>query len=192
MELTAIWRATSDSSDYSAVVRLLALTAARASEIAGLRWSWIVGDQIVLPSESTKNGREHVIPITEPIAGILAGRPRRGERDLIFGRRWNRPLTGWSVLKASLDKRLGTAVADFRHHDLRRTAATNMSELGIAPHIVAAVLNHVSEFRGGVHGVYDRSTLEPQKRHALVTWGERLLAIVEGRAVPDKVVQLRA
>src|SRR5262249_34056727 len=48
-ELKVIWAATADASDYSAVVRLLALTGLRAAEVAGLKWSEIVGDQIVLP-----------------------------------------------------------------------------------------------------------------------------------------------
>ena len=56
-ELKAIWAATADASDYSAVVRLLMLSGQRAAEIAGLRWSEIAGDQIVLPPERTKNSR---------------------------------------------------------------------------------------------------------------------------------------
>ena len=76
--------------------------------------------------------------------------------------------------------------------DLRRTTATRLGELGIPPHIVAAVLNHVSDFRGGVHGVYDRSNPEAQKRYALTLWGEHLLAIVGGREAPSRVVPLRA
>jgi integrase len=126
------------------------------------------------------------------VRAILDGRLRREGRDLIFGRRWDRPLAGWSVLKAALDQRLGITVAAWTHHDLRRTCATRLGELGIPPHVVAAVLNHVSDFRGGVHGIYDRSTLEPQKRNALTLWGEHLLAIVEGREAPLTVVPFRA
>jgi hypothetical protein len=83
-------------------------------------------------------------------------------------------------------------VAPWVHHDLRRTCGTNLGELGIPPHVVSAILNHVSDFRGGVHGIYDRSTLEPQKSHALTAWNERLLAIVEGREPATTVVPLRA
>src|SRR5262249_811489 len=48
-ELTAIWDATADASDYSAVVRSLMLTGMRAAEVAGLSWSEIVGNEVVLP-----------------------------------------------------------------------------------------------------------------------------------------------
>jgi integrase len=191
-ELKAIWAATADASDYSAVVRLLMCSGQRAAEIAGLRWSEIVGDQIVLPSDRTKNGREHRVPITDAMRAILDARPRRSGRDLIFGRRFDVPLRGWGVLKAGLDARLGESAAAFVHHDFRRTCATRLADLDIAPHVIEAVLNHVSGHKAGVAGIYNRSTLEPQKRHALIAWNARLLTIVAGRTAPDKVVSLRA
>jgi integrase len=169
-ELRAIWAATADTSDYSAVVRLLMLSGQRAGEIAGLKWSEISGDQILLPAERTKNGRAHAVPISEPMRVIFEGRPRREGRDYVFGRRWNSPLAGWSVLKAGLDQRLGPAVTDWTHHDLRRSCATHMAEIGISPHVIEAVLNHVSGHKAGVAGIYNRADYEPQKRHALTAW----------------------
>ena len=54
--------------------------------------------------------------------------------------------------------------------------------LGIAPHTVEAVLNHVSGHNSGVAGTYNRSTYASEKRIALDRWAEHLLTIVEGRA----------
>jgi hypothetical protein len=71
-------------------------------------------------------------------------------------------------------------------------AGPRIAELDIAPHIIESVLNHISGHSAGVAGIYNRSTLEPQERHALTVWGEHLLAIVEGRSMPDRVVALRA
>jgi hypothetical protein len=65
-----------------------------------------------------------------------------------------------------------------------------MAELGVQPHIIEAVLNHVSGHKHGVAGIYNRATYEPEKRQALALWAEHLAAIVEGRAA--KVVALRA
>jgi integrase len=192
VELRAIWAATADASDYSAVVRLLMLSGQRASEIAELKWSEIVGDDIVLEPARTKNKRQHRVPITAPMRVILEARPRREGRDYVFGRRWDSPLAGWSVLKAGLDQRLGSAVTDWTHHDLRRTSATRMAEIGISPHIVEAVLNHVSGHKAGVAGIYNRADYETQKRHALISWGGYLLNIVEGRQAAEKVVSLHA
>jgi integrase len=183
-ELNAIWVATAGTDDYSAIIRLLATTAARASEIGGLRWSEILGDQIVLPPERTKNGRMHAIPITPPVQAILEGRPRRADRDFIFGRRQDRPFTGWSVCKALLDERLraaGAELAPWTQHDLRRTVATRLADQGIAPHVISAILNH-SDHRRGVHGVYVRTGgYESEKRVALTKWAELLEEIVSGK-----------
>ena len=96
------------------------------------------------------------------------------------------------MCKAALDERirvLGTAVESWTHHDLRRTMATRLADLGVAPHIVEALLNHVSGHKRGVAGVYNRADYEMQKRPALALWAEHLIGLVkEGET---KVVLLR-
>ncbi|HQT65122.1 MAG TPA: site-specific integrase [Acidocella sp.] len=63
---------------------------------------------------------------------------------------------------------LGEAkIKPWRWHDLRRTVATCMNDIGIEPHIVEAILNHHSGSRGGVAGVYNHSTYHNQKITAL-------------------------
>jgi len=190
-ELKAIWNATSGADDYSAIVRLLMLTAARASEIGSLRWSEITDTSIMLPATRTKKAREHAIPLTDTALAIIAARQKYADQDFIFGRRNDRPFTGWSVCKAALDARLAASgmKAEWVHHDLRRSAATKMAELGIEPHIIEAVLNHVSGHKAGVAGVYNRAKYDAQKKIALQRWAEHVLAIVEGRA--SNVVPLR-
>jgi integrase len=163
---------------------LLALTGARANEIAALSWPEGDDDKIALPASRTKNKRDHVIPLSEQAQAILDHRPRRADHDFVFGRRNGRPFTGWSVCGDLLDARIkdsGATVAHWTPHDLRRTAATRMAELGVPPHIIEAVLNHVSGHKHGVAGIYNRATYEPEKRHALALWADHLLAIVEGR-----------
>ena len=60
---------------------------------------------------------------------------------------------------------------DWRLHDLRRTAATVMADrLGVLPHIIEAVLNHVSGHRAGVAGVYNRAKYQIEMRNALEAW----------------------
>jgi hypothetical protein len=56
-----------------------------------------------------------------------------------------------------------------------------MAEIGVLPHIVEAVLNHVSGHKGGVAGIYNRAAYEKDKRDALIRWADWLLGIVEGR-----------
>jgi integrase len=193
-ELGAIWEATAGGDDYSAIVRLLLLTGCRADEIGGLSWAEIFGDKIVLPAARTKNARDHIVPLSAPAQSIIAARPRMFGSAFVFGRGDNgRGFTGWSSTKVLLDARIKAASAKVGHwtnHDLRRTVATLMAESGVAPHIVEAVLNHVSGHKHGVAGIYNRASYENEKRAALTLWADKLLEVVEGRA--RKVVPLRA
>ena len=71
-------------------------------------------------------------------------------------------------------------------HDLRRTMATRMADLGVQPHVIEAILNHVSGHKAGVAGIYNRSTYSAEKRAALDLWGahvQTLLAKAEGANV---------
>ncbi len=210
-ELRLIWNALDDD-HYGAILKLLALTGQRADEIAALSWSEIHDDKIVLSEERTKNKRAHVIPLSQPALDIIAKQPRRATetgapRDLIFGRyAGSGPFSGWSRSKEKLDAKIteadGGPLPHWTPHDLRRTCATYVGGglpaheleklkgrdkemakgLGVQPHVIEAVLNHVSGHKAGVAGTYNRSTYEPEKRTALDLWAEHLTAIVENRA----------
>jgi integrase len=79
---------------------------------------------------------------------------------------------GVSHRKKELDEQVG--IAHWRLHDLRRTCATGMAELGIQPHIIEAVLNHVSGHKAGVAGIYNRARYESEMRDALQRWADHL------------------
>ena len=175
-ELKTIWKACADD-DYGAVLKLLILTGQRASEIAELRWDEVHDEQIVLPAERTKNGRSHIIPLSEAAAAIIAKFPQ-GDRRHVFGRD-DTGFQGWAKAKERIDALI--ALPHWTVHDLRRTAATRMAELGVQPHIIEAVLNHVSGHKSGVAGIYNRATYDREKRQALDLWAEHLLAVVDGR-----------
>ena len=73
-------------------------------------------------------------------------------------------------------------IASWRIHDLRRTCATGMAELGIAPHIVEACLNHISGAKAGVAGTYNRAAYAAEKKAALARWAAHVAGIVSGQA----------
>jgi integrase len=188
-ELRTIWSACLDD-DYGAILKLLTLTGQRAGEIAELRWDEVGDEQIRLPANRTKNGRAHTIPLTEPVKMILSRFNRYG-RTCVFGR-VDTGFNGWHNCKQALNARIAAAgkpLAEWKPHDLRRTAATRMAELGVQPHIVEAVLNHVSGHKGGVAGIYNRATYDKEKREALNLWAEHVITTVEGRAA--SVVSLK-
>lgn len=68
-------------------------------------------------------------------------------------------------------------MAPWRLHDLRRTAATGMASIGVLPHVVEAVLNHISGAKAGVAGIYNRATYAREKREALDLWAAHVLAL---------------
>jgi integrase len=133
----------------------------------------------------------------------LQAQPRRigsydASRQFAFGGVGQSGFQGWSKAKTELDARLLAAreaagkapIAEWRLHDLRRTASTIMHDrLGIAPHYVEAVLGHVSGHKAGVAGHYNYARYEVEKRNALTRWAEYLTAVIEGR--DQKVISLR-
>jgi integrase len=185
-ELVAVWNAAGDD-DFGRIIRLLVITGARRQEIGGMRWSEIDPDTglWVLPSERAKNGRAHALTLPAAALEIIRSAPRTS--DFLFGARG---FVNWTRAKATLDQHIGGAVKPWRLHDLRRSAATGMINIGIEPHHVEAVLNHHSGHRAGVAGTYNRSSYEPQIKTALALWAEHVLALVEGRA--SNVVALHA
>ena len=190
-EFRAIWRACRDD-DHGRIVRLLILTAQRRDEVGGLRWSELAGDNWTIPGARTKNHREHSLPLAPAALALIEASPRRNDRDFIFGdgpRKSGDPqrgYSGWSKSKAALDKRiseaLGSPLPVWTLHDLRRTAATIMADrLGVLPHIIEAILNHVSGHRAGVAGVYNRARYADEMREALERWAREVSRIVAGR-----------
>jgi integrase len=160
---------------------MLVLTAQRREEVGGLRWDEVRDEMIVLSGERTKNKRTHIIPLSDPARDIIAAQPRTGE--YVFGRQF----VSWSHRKLWLDNQL--KLDPWTVHDLRRSAATHMAEIGIAPHIIEAILNHVSGHKAGVAGIYNRASYDREKRVALATWADHVLATVEAR--PANVVPMR-
>jgi integrase len=182
-ELRLIWTNLKDG-HYAAVVRLLILTGQRATEIADLKWSEIIDDKIILGPERTKNGRAHIIPLSAAAGDILEAQPRRAGRDLIFGLGQN-GFGGFTPPQKALNRRIADATGKFLphwvHHDLRRTAATGMANIGILPHVIEAVLNHQSGHKAGSAGVYNLSPYLRETTIALNRWADRVLAIVSGQ-----------
>jgi integrase len=173
-ELAKLWSALGED-QFSEIVRLLVLTAQRREEIGGLRWEEVdfARGVIVLGPERTKNRRTHELPLSGSALAILAAQPRRG--PFVFGN--GRRYANWSDPKSALDARAG--LTGWRLHDLRRTAATRMAELGTLPHVIEAVLNHVSGHRAGVAGIYNRATYTKEMREALERWGNHVEEITK-------------
>jgi integrase len=176
-ELAAVWLAAGDD-DFGNIIKLLMLTGQRRSEIADLQRSEIVGRNIELSAERCKNHRAHIVPLSAPAWAIIEEQLGNNLRPTyLFGAHRFSGFSGFSKSKRGLDARL-EGVAPWTLHDIRRSVSTRMHELGTEPHIVEAILNHVSGHKSGVAGVYNRAVYLEGKAKALDAWANHISVIV--------------
>ena len=187
-ELVAIWRACLDD-DFGKIVRLLILLGSRRQEVGGMRRSELnLGGAIwALPAARAKNKRAHTITLPVAALDIIRSVPL-STRDNLFGDRARGGFTNWSTAKRQLDHRLA-GVKAWRLHDIRRTVATGMADIGIEPHHVEAVLNHYGGHRRGIAGVYNRASYASEIARALRRWADHVEQLVSGKK-PGAVVKL--
>ena len=116
-------------------------------------------------------------------AHILNEIPRRDECEFLFPTRWanDRPISGWGKYKSEMTD----GVNGWTLHDLRRTFATNLAALGIAPHIVERLLNHSSGTISGVAAIYNRFQYMDEMRAAIALWEERLASLLAQRSLAN-------
>ncbi len=196
-ELRAVWHA-ADATAYpfGPFFKLLILTAQRRDEVAGMRWSEIDDARALwtIPGERAKNGRAHEVPLSAPALDILRAIPRLDGCDLVFTTNGRAAISGFSKAKARLDRASGVGLSDrdeWRIHDIRRSVTTFMAEMGIAPHVVDKLLNHVSGAIRGVAAVYNKHAYTDERRRALDAWARRLAAIVDSEATGNVVAFAR-
>ena len=91
----------------------------------------------------------------------------RSDYGHLFGRVHGRGFNGWSKCKALLDAKL-IGMAPWTLHDLRRSVATNMGELGIADDVIGRVLDHAPQGVTRIH--YNHSQKLAAVRAALECW----------------------
>lgn len=148
-ELKTLWNSLHKLNDTDKLIaQLLLTTGARISEIAELRKTEVdlPNRFINLSAERVKNRTAHKLPIPEPIAEQM---------ELYFS-----PvglLYFAKILPITLRSRMVKASGVTNHtiHDLRRTCATQMARLGVAPHVIEAMLNHKSGIVSGIASVYN-------------------------------------
>lgn len=167
-----------------AFIKILVLTGQRRGETSRVKWSELTLDGITpawkIPADNAKNHLAHDVPLAQEAVEILSDLPRLGE--FVFTTRGNAGLSNYSKIKTRLDELIASEskanranrepVTGWRLHDLRRSAATGMADIGVGPHVIEAVLNHVSGAKSGVAGVYNHSHYDDERRRALTVWAK--------------------
>jgi integrase len=185
-EVRQVWEACAAIRAHSgAIFQLQILTAQRVGEVRLLRWEDIDGLWWTIPASVAKNGMAHRVPLSPLALEILeALRPQSGQLPWVFpGTDPRKPLAKTEKVFQRVRALSGV---DFRTHDLRRTAASHMTSMGIPRLVVSKILNHTEP---GVTRIYDRHSYDLEKQDALHRWGERVQAILAGET--GRVLSLR-
>ena len=195
-EIRTFWNGL-DGAKMNAGVRLalrfMLVTAQRRGEVGGAPWSEFDLEEGLweIPAARTKNQRAHRVPLSALAVTLLEEIRDAGEGSewLFPSRKPGQPIDPQVIYHALRTNLETIGIEQFSPHDLRRTAASHMTELGTPRLVVEKVLNHADT---SVAAVYDRYDYASEKRRALEGWATRLSEIVSGETKDaGKVVSLR-
>jgi len=193
-ELRALWNASEIIGyPFGPLYRLLLLTGARKSEMAGGQWReldlnkklWMV------PPERFKSNATHLVPLSDQAVAVLRELPRFTKGDHLFSTTFGeKPVAGFSKAKAILDvvmkENLSASPPPWVIHDIRRTVRTRLASLRVPDMVAEMVIGHG---RKGLQRVYDQHRYVDEMREALELWAARLRDIVT--PPPDNLVRLK-
>lgn len=196
-EIALLWRGCERIGwPFGPLFQLLLLTGARLGEVTGMAQSELSDERMVwtIPGSRTKNHLTHQLPLPDLAQDIIAQLPRvQSDLGLLFTTNGARPVSGFSRAKELLDAAMaaaaGAPVQPFMLHDLRRSCATGMADLGVHPHVIEAVLNHISGAKAGVAGTYNRALYAKEKADALQRWAAHLRGLVNDN--PTNITMLK-
>jgi integrase len=193
-ELKAVWPCL--PGPHGEVLKWLLWTGCRLNEAAGMRWQEISGNNWTIPDVRTKNGQSRSVPLSRQAIALLAEIKDRNARqpllhahlrsaanhpsngvegdELVFHGQGSAKLSNWDRYTKKVQKASSTSA--WHRHDLRRTVATILGDLGFAPHVVGVVLGH-SNIADGATAIYARSRYQREHREALQTLADEIESI---------------
>jgi integrase len=197
------WPKTAISAQVRLGLKLILITAQRPGEVATARFDQFDVDERLwtIPADIAKNEREHYVPLTdlaveliEQLRTLAKGRPHLlpSQQSKL---KPNEPISERALSRALKNNHVGEAnpklfgCEPFTPHDLRRTAATHITSLGIPRLHVSKVLNHLTVPKVSNHAdaasdttaIYDRHHYWDEKKRALEVWETELRAIIAGK-----------
>jgi integrase len=174
-------------------LRLLLVTAQRRGEITAARWAHFDLEAAIwtIPAELSKNGKAHKVPLSPLAVHTLTDlRAITGQRSHVLASHQSirKPDSSYSeraLSRAVRENEAHFGIPHFTPHDLRRTAATMMTAIGVPRLHVAKVLNHST---GDITAIYNQHDYSEEKKIALNRWADHLAAILANKQ--PKVVPL--
>ena len=182
-ELRAVWLAANQlGGPFGALVKLLILTGQRRDEVAQMQWAEVNLEAALwlLPPERVKNKLAHEIPLSAPVIAVLRALPRIGDQFMLTTS-GESPSSNYSKHKRRLDALLPADMLPWRLHDLRRSVASGMAQIGVSLPVIEKCLNHISGTFSGIVSVYQKHTFADEKRAAFEAWGAFVANLVSDR-----------
>ena len=199
-ELRVVWAAfDAEPFLFGPLCKLLLLTGQRRGEVSGMRWDELRNLETEhpiweIPGERTKNHRPHIVPVSPQVAQIIHALPKNG--PYVFSTTGTTPVSGFSKAKARIDCQIEDiqrangepSIQPWTLHDLRRTMVTSLNEhIRTAPHVVEAIVNHITgPAKGGIAGIYNRALYLDERRAALCDWGQYVSRVTGREDVKDR------
>jgi integrase len=178
-------------------IELALFTMQRRGEVSGIRLCELDLDRKtwLIPPERTKGRAEHLVPLSDHAVALikealkLQETRRKGASDFLFPSPYSdeEPIEAAAMSHAMADLSAALEFVDVRLHDLRRTGATGIAALGVAPHVVSKVLAHKDGGGGAAITArhYNLYAYAAEKRDALDRWAAHVRTVV-GLAEPTK------
>jgi integrase len=139
-----------------------------------MRWDEIAGDIWTIPAARSKNGRKRIVPLSRQASAFLRS-CQPGDTAFVFPSGRGGLLSNWDRVTKRLHTVSGTT--GWHRHDLRRTVATLLGDLGVLPHVISVVLGH-AHIAEGATAVYARSRYQREHQEALQTLADEVDRLV--------------
>jgi len=182
-ELKAVWPHLHGS--HGNVIKWLLWTGCRLNEAAGMTWGEVNGDLWTIPAVRAKNGRPRTIPLPRQAVALLCSLASNDQnaaepKARVFPSEGGGILSNWDRETKRLH--ILSRTAGWHRHDLRRTVATLLGDLGFAPHVVSVVLGH-AHIADGATAIYARSRYRKEHAEALQALADVIERLVTERTI---------
>ncbi|HEX4952929.1 MAG TPA: tyrosine-type recombinase/integrase [Thermoanaerobaculia bacterium] len=175
-EIRLVWSALDEELPVlSGGLRLMLLLGQRGNEVRRMRWADLNGDLWTIPAEHSKSGRAHLVPLSESAREEIESHRGRSQTWVLPSPDGDFPVS--RTTSSRLTQRVASAhgMARWTAHDLRRTVASQLAEMGVEEFVIQRILGHAYST---VTATYNRYSYLAEKRAALEKWGQRLMEIV--------------
>lgn len=199
MELWVAWNRL--AYPFGDLFKLLLVLGQRRNEVGSMRWRDLnlKEKQWAIPREATKSDRAHIVPLSPLALELIEGIPKQGKVKWVFTTTGKTSVSGYSKVKARLDKWIKEAreqnehedMPPWRIHDIRRTVASGLARMKTPQIVIEKVQNRVTGEGAGVAGVYNRYSYMEEREAALTAWARHIETLVNPDGASGDVIEFQ-